>query len=133
MIAMAGLSTGKPDELLRSSIIRAKFCEFIGQTNRDSVDPAELFTMGLFSQIDAMMDDSMERLMEKLPLSERIKTALVKREGELKDYLELVVFYEKGEWEHVAEKAGLLGIEEKKLPEYYIGALGWADTVTSLQ
>ncbi len=133
VIAMAGVSTGKPDELLRSSIIRAKFCEFIGEMNRNSVNPAELFTMGLFSQIDAMMDDSMESLMEKLPLSERIKTALVKREGELKDYLELVVFYEKGEWEHVAEKAGLLGIEEKKLPEYYIGALGWADTVTSLQ
>jgi EAL and modified HD-GYP domain-containing signal transduction protein len=133
VIAMAGVSTNKPDELLTSSIIRAKFCEFIGQINSNSVDPAELFTMGLFSQIDAMMDDSMESLMEKLPLSERIKTALVKRDGALKDYLELVVCYEKGQWEHVAEKSRLLGIEEKKLPEYYLSALDWADTVTSLQ
>ena len=76
------------------------------------------------------MDDSMESLMKKLPLSENIKGPLVDEKGALADYLKLVVSYEKGEWDKVTIMANTLGMKEEELPDYYMDALGWADNFT---
>ncbi|MDY7039213.1 MAG: HDOD domain-containing protein, partial [Thermodesulfobacteriota bacterium] len=127
LLSMAGLASNKPDELIRSSIIRAKFCELISEMNGSNVNPSEIFTLGLFSSIDAIMDDSMENLMANLPLSENIKETLVEGKGELSDFLEIAICYEKGLWKEVSEIAALLSIDEQKLPIHYMEALGWAD------
>jgi EAL and modified HD-GYP domain-containing signal transduction protein len=131
LIAMAGLAEGKPDELIRTSIIRAKFCELMAENN-GAGSASELFTLGLFSSIDAIMDDSMENLMEKLPLSGRIKTALIKGEGDMMGYLNLAVSYEKGDWPGVLENLEPTGAGEEDLPQYYREALEWADNFTSV-
>jgi c-di-GMP-related signal transduction protein len=127
---MTKLASDKPDELVRASIIRAKFCEFMGGRGNGGfmVKPSALFALGLFSLIDAMMDDSMENLMEKLPLSEGIKDALMYGRGALNHYLKLVVCYEKGDWQGVAEIAGILGLGEEALPRYYMDSVYWADS-----
>ncbi len=130
LTAMTKLASDKPDELVRASIIRAKFCEFMGGRGNGGfmVKPSALFALGLFSLIDAMMDDSMENLMEKLPLSEGIKDALMYGRGVLNDYLKLVVCYEKGDWQGVADMAGILGLGEEDLPRYYMDSVYWADS-----
>ena len=56
LMALANLADGKPDELVRASIIRAKLCELLGRNNGSGADEAELFTLGLFSLIDAIFD-----------------------------------------------------------------------------
>ena len=132
LIAMTKLAGDKPDELIRSSIIRAKFCELVGKNNGSKVNPSELFTLGLFSSIDAILNDTMENLMEKLPLSKNIKDALIHGKGELNDYLRLSICYEKGNWEEVSELKETIGLDEKELPSYFMEALIWADTITSL-
>lgn len=128
LTAMTKLASEKPDELVRASIIRAKFCELMGGRGGLMVKPSALFTLGLFSLIDAIMDDSMENLMEKVPLSEGIKNALIYGRGELNHYLRLAVCYEKGDWEGVAKMAGILGLEEEDLPRYYTDSIYWADS-----
>lgn len=128
LTAMTKLASDKPNELARASIIRAKFCELVGGSGGLVVKPSALFTLGLFSLIDAMVDESMENLMEKLPLSEGIKDALIYGRGELNHYLKLVVCYEKGNWEGVAEMAGILGLGEDDLPSYYMDSVSWADS-----
>lgn len=128
LTAMTKLASDKPDELIRASIIRAKFCELMGGRGGFTVKPSALFTLGLFSLIDAIMDDSMENLMKKLPLSEGIKNALIHGKGELNHYLKLAVCYEKGDWEGVAEMAGILGFVQEDLPLYYMESVYWADS-----
>jgi EAL and modified HD-GYP domain-containing signal transduction protein len=132
LIAMAKLASDKPDELIRTSIIRAKFCELIGKMNGVRVNHSELFTLGMFSLIDAILDDSMESLMEKLPLSEDIKNVLVHGKGKLKDYLDLTVAYEMGDWEKVSETAVSLNLDEANLPDSFMEALTWADGFSNL-
>ena len=132
LVAMAKLSTEKPDELIRSSVVRAKFCELVGESNGSNANSSELFTLGLFSLIDAILDDSMENLMEKIPLSDSIKQALVYGEGELINYLRLAVSYQTGDWGGVSETATMLGLDEEELPKYFIKALGWADSLTGI-
>jgi EAL and modified HD-GYP domain-containing signal transduction protein len=128
LTAMTKLASDKPNELLRASIIRAKFCELMGGNGGYTVKPSALFTLGLFSLIDAMMDDSMENLMEKLPLSEGIKDALIYGRGDLNHYLRLVVCYEKGDWDGVTEMASILGLGEEDLPRHYVDSVYWADS-----
>ncbi|MDY6838755.1 MAG: HDOD domain-containing protein [Thermodesulfobacteriota bacterium] len=130
LIAMAMLGKEKPAELVRASTARARFCELIAKATPSRADPSELFTLGLFSLIDAILDDSMAHLMGHLPLSERIKGALVEGTGELKDYLALVACYERGDWDGVSEIAGTLGLDEAQLPGHHMDALAWANSLT---
>lgn len=132
LIAMTKLSENKPDELMRSSIIRAKFCELLGECVDSCSYSSELFTLGLFSSIDAILDDSMEHVMARLPLSENIKTALMGGEGELTDYLNMAKYYERGDWEGFTELKNEFKMNEDKLPDCYLEAISWADAITSL-
>ncbi|MEN6447924.1 MAG: HDOD domain-containing protein, partial [Syntrophaceae bacterium] len=76
VIILSELSQDKPDELLKSSVIRARMCENFG-TLKGQRDSSELFTLGLFSHIDAILDNTMEHIMTMLPLSESIKKTLL--------------------------------------------------------
>ncbi len=132
LIVMAKLAADKPDELIRTSIVRARLCEQLGKLASVEMDSSELFTLGLFSLIDAIMDQEMESLMDKLPLSENIKNALVSGEGVLGNFLKLAQCYESGDWKGFSENVKSLGIEEEKVPECYMEALGWANSLDSL-
>ena len=129
--AIAGLASDKPDELIKSSIVRAKFCELIGK-DAYYPDTSELFLAGLFTHIDAMLDREMEKIMDDLPLSEDIKFALIKGEGDIADFLQLVSSYETGDWKRCSLLMNKIGIAEDKLPQYYIEAIGWADAFSKL-
>jgi len=129
LIAMTRLGENKPDELIRSSIIRAKFCESLGERKGARMDSSELFTLGLFSSIDAILDDTMENLMGRLPLSNDLKEALIHKEGRLNDYLGLTVSYEKGDWESVSNFSDSIRVDSQELPQYFIKAINWADAI----
>lgn len=132
LIAMSTLGAEKPDELIRTSAARAKFCELVGSLKGDAVLAAELFTLGLFSLIDAILDESMESLMEKLPLSASIEEALVGHSGPLAEFLNLVAAYERGEWDAAAAAVSSLKIDEEALPRCLSEALGWANALSGL-
>ncbi len=132
LISMAGLAANKPDELIRVSLVRAKFCELLGNHSGNG-EPSELFTLGLFSLIDAIMDDSMENLMSQIPLSSNIKEALISGTGDLSGYLSLVESYERGYWGEIEEAANIIGIDQGDLPRQYMKSLSWADSMNVLQ
>lgn len=127
VIILAELSQDKPDELLKSSVIRANMCAMIGKNNKHGLDPAELFMLGLFSHIDAILDNTMENILRRLPLSGNIKKTLQGEMTMLRDYLDLVISYQKAQWDKVAELEALLGVSHERLPEVYLQALCLAD------
>lgn len=128
MVVTAELASDKPDELVRASIIRARFCELLGMYSQNGADISELFLMGLFSLIDAMLDNKMKDIMQTLPLSKNIKQALLEEKGNLADYLKLVSCYESADWETLSSIISKINIDEKKIPEYYQDAVSWADS-----
>lgn len=125
LIATSRLAEDKPQELLKTATIRARFLELIGkQTGANS---EELFLLGLFSCIDAMLDKSLESILKRLPLSAEINQALLQRSGDLFVYLRLIEAYESGNWigSRFAQKK--LGVTEECILDSYMDALGWAD------
>ena len=86
-----------------------------------------MFTLGLFSLIDAVMDQPMEKILGELPLSGPITRALVDTKGRLAGYIALVRSYETGQWDRVARLARALKLNENSLPDLYLQACKWSD------
>ncbi len=92
-------SQGKTSELLVLALFRARHCECMAEKLRVKSDAA--FTVGMFSLLDAIMDQPLPVLLEQLPLTLEIKTALLEGGGELGELLKAVIEYETGNWEKV--------------------------------
>jgi c-di-GMP-related signal transduction protein len=131
LVAMSNLAKGKPGELIRAACIRGKFSELIGESKEEIIKPARLFTLGMFSLIDAILDQPMHRVMKELPLDADIQTALVERKGPLVGYLFLSETYEKGQWPQMAKICSVMNIDEKMLPDLYLKACEWSNTFTN--
>ena len=69
------------------------------------------------------MDIPMIELLDTISLSAPIKMALLEKEGELGELLNLVIAYERGDWPVLKQGA----IDSKIYKESYLGALRWAD------
>ncbi len=122
LLALSNAAPGKPAELIRTSFIRARFCELLGRASSCPPPREALFTTGLFSSIDAILDRPMEDVVEQIPLSEDVVGALVARSGSLGRYLSLVESYEKGGWESMSRIAAELCIGEDAITGLYIEA-----------
>ena len=133
MIVMTNLAKGKPSELVRAACIRAKFCELLAGIAPGRMDGRELFTLGMFSLIDAIVDQPMATVMNTLALAGTIKEALVNRRGQLIIYLQLVESYEKGRWKAVGQIARGLKLPEAELPDIYLQACQWGNSITQEQ
>ncbi|MFC3032431.1 EAL and HDOD domain-containing protein [Pseudoalteromonas fenneropenaei] len=125
LLFAAQVSSEKPVELIKLSLTRARFAELLAIHHGKLKDPGMAFLAGMMSLMDAILDESMESVMSKLPLSVDIKDALLRREGQLAAYLNLVIDYEQARWEDAHQLAGSMLINAEVLPEYYHDAVAW--------
>lgn len=132
VILMSNLAASSTPELAIASCVRARFCECLGDSGRQAGHRQELFTLGLFSLIDAILDQPMEKIMENLPLSDAIREALINKRGILADYLNLVICFEKGDWKRLDSQARVIGVDGVLLPQLYKEAVAWADALRAL-
>lgn len=136
IIALSHMAAGKPNELLRTGVIRAKFSEILARVL--AVEDAALkqeipewFLMGLFSVIDGIMDEPMKQVLARIDLSCRVKDALLQKKGHMANGLLLVRAYEAGSWKELFDLAELLGIHTDAIPRMYWEAVSWADELTA--
>ena len=127
LIILKGMSDDKPEELLLISISRARFCELIAKDVNLKEQSTDLFFMGMFSMIHTFIGRPMAEILEKLPLSKETKDALLGEDGRFRDIYNLMLVYEKGEWDKISEQAKKLEIDLTKLHDSYIESLGWAN------
>lgn len=93
---------GKPGELTRNMLVRARMCEILAELGNRPV-PVNHFIVGLLSQLDVLMDISMEDLMEQVPLGPEVKLALLQRAGSQGEILAEVERYEQGRFSELNE------------------------------
>lgn len=129
LLALANLSDDKPLELLHLSLVRAKFCDLVGAEKSIGNNPPTAFLVGLFSMLDALLDQKMESLLEKMPLVDEVKEALLGEQNELFVYLMLVKAFESGSWLKVIRIAKMLEIDQKLLHSLFNQAILWGNGV----
>jgi EAL and modified HD-GYP domain-containing signal transduction protein len=114
----------KPLQLMVMAMTRAKMCEQLDESaDKDSKN--KLFTVGLFSVLDALLDKEMDKIMKELPLANDIKEALLRHEGSMGLILKTVISYEQGLWDdiHIPQS------NTNMLTNKYLTAVSWADKV----
>lgn len=132
MLVIRNMGQGKPPELLLRSLIRAKLAELIAPLAKMRQHTPELFLLGLFSSIDAMLDRPLEELLKNLPIDEKIKAALLGQVGPFRNVLDLILCYEEGDWDNLACCAQRLGLDEPALPPLFTQAMKWASKTLGL-
>jgi EAL and modified HD-GYP domain-containing signal transduction protein len=95
-------------------------------------NPDELFLLGLFSLLDAMLESPMEVILEKVPVSDEIKQALNSQTGPLAPFLKTAVHYEKGQHESYLQTLEQLDIDTKDIHKLYLDAVAYADNLADL-
>lgn len=132
ILMLQDLSTDKPVELTRTSIIRSKFGESVAKESRLKSRSAEIYTMLLFSTLDAILDQPMEKALEDISITEDMRNALIYWKGDLSPMLNLIYAYERGEWIKVRLLCEDLNIQENQVTENYIKALEYSDEIMNI-
>jgi EAL and modified HD-GYP domain-containing signal transduction protein len=109
----------QPRELLVTALIRARFCELAG--SHEDGTPAELFTLGLFSVLDALTATPMHTAIADLPLAPGLHDALTKHAGAGR-LLDSVIAIEEGKFDRASEIV-------PDASSRYVDAVAWSNEV----
>ena len=132
LAVISEISSNKPAELVKLAAIRAKFCEKLGQESPGQTKSNELFMLGLFSLLHAMLDTAIADVLKKIPLSDDIKQALIHQQGPLSVFLKIVTAYERGNSEVCFKALDRLQVPKNKLYPAYLSSLEFADNFVNL-
>lgn len=118
----------KPNELIRHSLVRARFCELVAELASATLAETGFLT-GLFSLLDALTDRPLEETLVELSLAPDIAAALAGKAAKndpLAGILDLARAYESANWERVGEIGANIGIPIEGFGDAYCQAAGWA-------
>lgn len=125
------VSDKKPKELYGLSLQRAQFCQRMSRYQAFEGHTEQAFMIGLFSLLDALLDLSLENLVEQLPLCKSIKVALLRREGPYGTLLALEESFEHADWQQIDEHCADLGLSVEQVRTELTEARRWSHTVTN--
>lgn len=116
---------GKPTELTRIAIGRARFAELLGG-RCDRMLAGRCFTMGILSTLDAFMDQTLESVMDMMAVTTELRDALLAHRGTMGMVLATALAFETADWDHVPwQHLARLGIDQQTAEEYYLESLHW--------
>ncbi len=118
-----------PPALMKTSITRGRLTELLGESYFEKHDRDNLFIVGVFSLLDAILKMPMETVLEKIQLPEAVTEALLTREGIYGPFLKLTEACEDSDDQRILELAELLQFDASKVNECHIAALAWVETL----
>lgn len=127
LVMTLSLASDLPSSRLtvRLALIRAFMCQKLAAPF-SGIDPEDAFTTGLFSLMDALLEEDQETLLAQVPLAEPIRVALQRREGPLGALLSLCEEHEHQLAERPPEH------DADRLQACYLQALAETDSLMSL-
>jgi len=127
LVIISELTTEKPEEIIRLVLVRARFCEKLGGKIYKQAIAAELFLMGLFSLLDAMLDSPMREVLDKIPISDSIKEGLLYQSNRYAKLLKIAIAFERNQEEIFSPLLQELGLEDQFVQESYLEAVKYAN------
>jgi len=119
--------------LLTTAVTRGRLTELLGDGLFDQQQRDNLFIVGAFSLLDAILKAPLESIVEQIPLSETILEALFRHEGPYGPLLSIVEAAESFDQPQARAKAletaDLLGITAQQLNRAQLEALVWAEAI----
>jgi c-di-GMP phosphodiesterase len=125
------LATNKPGELLKLSLVRARFCERLAEMARGG-GANQAFLAGMFSLLDALIDQPLEEALRGMNLGTKVTQAVLgtgPKSDLLSGLFQLACCYERGDWEELAGLAEQCGISTAAVGEAYLESTAWSEQV----
>jgi len=129
LVALACMGEDKPKELVVSAVMRAKFCENLALNIGLKSRATELFLMGLFSMLDAILERPLAEILSEVRVSKDVKSALLSGVNLFRYVYELVLAYERGMWSRATQFAASLRTSEPLVTQAYLDAINWGHRI----
>jgi c-di-GMP-related signal transduction protein len=127
LVAVFGLAQGKPTELVVVALTRARLAQRLAPKVGQGDRATDLFLIGLLSVVDALTDQSMEAALAPLGVSDEVRSALLDGSPPLGDTIQLVLAWERGQWDEAERWMRRLGVTEPEVAPDYADAVLWAE------
>lgn len=128
LLALANLQGDAPTELLRQSLVRARFSDMIASKLQLPANPPSAFLTGLFSNLHLIVEQSQPELLAQLPLLDDVKRGLLKREGNFGHFLSLAEALEQADWPLTDTLLATLP-QGEQLAASYLDAVSWTEQI----
>jgi len=128
LVVTVGAAEQRCSELVLMGLARARFCELLSNQLQSNTD---LFLLGLLSIMDAILEVSMEVLLEQLPVERETTMALLGQNSSLRPLYQLMLAQESGEWSQSSALAKQLKLLDEEVASTWWQALRWAQEATS--
>ncbi len=128
LMVTAGNNSTSP-VLMKTSITRGRLTELLGEGYFEKRDRDNLFIVGVFSLLDAILKMPMDAVLEKLQLPESITDALNNREGIYGPFLKLTEACEGANSSEILTLAESLQLDAAKVNQSHIAALAWTESL----
>lgn len=112
-------------DLIKNSIIRAKFMELIALETSQKQDYLDYFMVGMFSSIDVLLNRDMSSIVEELPFTSDVKNALLGQDNPINSTLKVILNHEYARLNELDREHPILEISQVRFMELYIDAINW--------
>ncbi len=126
LLVTAGTGPTSPT-LARTAITRGRLCELLGKECLSRADQDNLFIVGVFSLLPALLEITMEQLLDRVVIPDSFADALLHRSGIYGPFLDLVVSVEGGDLERIENLTGVLMLSAGTVNEAHLRALTWVE------
>ncbi len=122
ILTLASLSE-KPHAILQNSLVRGKMCELLAV--EIGAENEYWFLIGMFSNLDALLDIPLAEALSQLPLPRDVCEAIIDHRGIAGEALSCAIHYEN--WE--LSKLKCTGLSQKTIGDIYLQSIHWANQV----
>lgn len=127
-LTMLSLSAAddRPSEVLSTALLRARMCAVLAPLVPEA-DEANLFTVGLLSYLDVLMNAPLDELLAHLPLTDDVSSAILEGTGPAGSVLQAVAAHLAGDWDAVSAT----GLPASEVSQAWMQALQWVEQARS--
>jgi c-di-GMP-related signal transduction protein len=127
IIVLAGMAGKEQHELVRTTIIRANLCAAFVRAEGLPQQENKAYFLGLFSTIDVLFQRPMPEVLNEIPLPIEVTAALLGKQNGLRQTLQNVIYYERGEFEKLSGFFPARSLESGMAMKCYQSAVAEAD------
>ncbi|MFQ5356618.1 MAG: EAL and HDOD domain-containing protein [Mariprofundaceae bacterium] len=125
-LSFASLNDNKPSELMHTALVRGRMMELLAEGDGHA-HPSDIFLVGMFSLLDAMLDQPIENILETLTLPDAVRKGLIDSDDRYARMIGAIQTVEQQGWAAAVDGFQELGVEIKAVIPIYWDALEWAD------
>ncbi len=129
LVAALGAGQNKSSDLVLSALVRARYCELLAPQIPHG--ESDLFLVGLFSLMDAILEMPMGVVLEGISLDHESRAVLLGQKSQLDPIYQLMLAQEVANWPGLTELCAHLNLTESHVTQCHWQAMQWAREMTT--